>query len=85
MRMSWSFGAGGTKAETLSSLETAKGRVGQPGGEAVRDFLASQIEAMPDELDVRYEVTAFGHHQDDRGEMTIKVEYRSRGVPGGGL
>lgn len=63
--MSFSFGAGGTKAETLSSLDKAKTSGMTPDGQAVLALVTKVVEDAVaeggDGTPVRFTVNAGGH------------------------
>lgn len=82
--MSFSFSAAGTKAETLSSLSTPQA---SPDGEAVRQLVISFLEnaaeaGATDNVPIRYEVSAYGHHSADGGSLpSLSVTLSGTYVP----
>lgn len=68
--MSFSFNAAGTREETIGSLGT---ELSSPDGERTRQLVLSFLENVPaaghDGTPLRFEVSAFGHHDDSGGAL----------------
>lgn len=88
--MSFSYSAGGTKAETLDSLSKLTHH--DDAGKSTADLITSMIEAGPAESqlangvnDVIYSVSAYGHSSNGVGTpnlgITLSASYRLREEP----
>jgi hypothetical protein len=73
-RMSWSISAAGTREQTRGSVETATIPDGQEQqGEAARRFVLDMLDTMPDGDSHRFSVSAGGHHDPQRANVSITM------------